>query len=73
LTTKEEHVAVMIHMLEVGLERISAALVWWSRTRSVMVEERMPSQSQYSTEVPIPWLIKVEGGPKEIGHVTILD
>jgi hypothetical protein len=73
LTTKEEHVAVVIHVLEVRLEGVSAALARWSRVRSVVVEKRMPSESQYSTEVPIPWLIKVEGGPKEVGHVTVLD
>jgi hypothetical protein len=73
LTAKEEHVAVVVHILEVGLERVSTALAWWSRIRSVVIEKRMSSQSQYSMEVPIPGLIKVEGRAKEIGHVAVLD
>jgi hypothetical protein len=41
LTTKKEHVAVVIHVLEVGLEGISAALARRSRIGGIMVEERV--------------------------------
>jgi hypothetical protein len=73
LTTKEEHVAVVIHILEVGLEGVSAALAWWSRIGSIMIEKWVPSKSQYSTEVAIAQLIKVESRAEEVSHVAILD
>jgi hypothetical protein len=73
LTTKEEHVAVVIHVLEVGLEGVSAALAWWSRIRGIMVEQRMASKGQDGAEIPIARLVKVEGRPEEVGHVAILD
>jgi hypothetical protein len=44
LTTEEEHVAVVIHILEVGLEGISAALTWWSGIGGIMVEKRVSSK-----------------------------
>jgi hypothetical protein len=44
LTTKKEHVAVVIHILEVGLKRICAALARWSRIRGIMVEEWVPGE-----------------------------
>jgi stage III sporulation protein SpoIIIAA len=44
LTAKEEHVAVVIHILEVGLKGICAALARRSRIGGIMVEQRVPGK-----------------------------
>jgi hypothetical protein len=73
LATEEEHVAVVIHVLEVGLEGVSAALAWWSRIGGIVIEQRVTGKGQDSAEIPIAWLVEVEGRAKEVSHVTVLD
>jgi hypothetical protein len=73
LTTKEEHVAIVIHVLEIGLEGIGAALARRSGIGGVMVEKRVPSKCQDGSETSITWLVEVQGRTEEVRHIAIFD
>ena len=45
-TSKEEHVAVMAHFLEVGLEAISIPLMRWNGIGGVVIEEGVAGQCE---------------------------
>jgi hypothetical protein len=73
LATEEEHVAVVIHILEVGLKGICAALAGRSRIRGIMVEQWVPGKCENSSETSIAWLVKVKRRAEEVRHVAIFD
>ena len=73
VSTEEEHVGVVAHVVVVRHEGVSRTLTRGNRIRSIVVEEGMTCKGEETTEETVSWLIEVVGTAEKIRDAGILD